>query len=918
MEKENWYNLTAEETAKKLETDLHKGLSDAEVSARREKYGTNELKAKRKKTLIEKFLEQFKDFMIIILIIAAIVSGIIGIQEGEGITDTIIILVVVVVNAIIGVAQESKAEKSLEALQKMSSHVAKVMRNGKLVVVQSAELVPGDIVVLDTGDFIPADLRIIEAVNLKSQESALTGESLAVEKQTEKIDEKEVGVGDRTNLLFSSSLITYGRGKGIVVETGMNTEVGKIATMINETEDGITPLQSKLNSLGKILGIAALVICAIIFVVGVIYGKEPIHMFMSAVSLAVAAIPEGLAAVSTIVLAIGVQRMVKKNAIVKKLPAVETLGCATVICSDKTGTLTQNKMTVMKLFYDSELQELGNIKEVNDEGRLLVEALMLCNDTKVAEDGSLTGDPTETALIDMVNNMNYAELARNAGFTTKEKYNPVIEYTRVAEIPFDSDRKLMTTVNKYSDNKYMVYTKGGVDELLKCCIGYRVDGKVKTDLEDYNKLIQDTNKSLAENALRVLAVGYKVLDHAPTEDEIKKLESELIFVGMVAMIDPPRIEVKAAVEKCVSAGIKTVMITGDHKITATAIAKELGILQEGDEAITGSDLEAMSDEELIKRVRKISVYARVSPEHKVRIVKAWQANGEIVAMTGDGVNDAPALKTADIGCAMGIVGTDVSKEAADVILTDDNFATIVSAVEEGRRIYDNILKAIQFLLSSNIGEIVVLFTAILITPLLMGTFGIPDSLISELEPLLPVQILWINLVTDSLPALALAVDPAQKGIMNRKPLKTKGIFTKGMTWRVLYQGLMVGCITLAAFVLGLSTEGVTPEEKIEIAQTMAFATLALSELVHVFNIRDNKKSIFSSNPFNNKMLLLAIGVSAALMLVVLLIPALQVIFSITNLFNYPDKLFEVIGLVLAPIVVVEIFKLLKINGLEEQ
>ena len=479
MEKENWYNLSTDETVKKLETDLKNGLSDAEVTARREKYGTNELKAKRKKTLIEKFIAQFKDFMIIILIIAAIVSGIVGVQEGEGFTDSIIILVVVVVNAIIGVAQENKAEKSLEALQKMSSHVAKVMRNGKLVVVQSAELVPGDIVILDTGDFIPADLRITEAVNLKSQEAALTGESLAVEKQVEKIEEKEVGVGDRTNLLFSSSLITYGRGKGIVVETGMNTEVGKIATMINETEDGVTPLQAKLDSLGKILGVAALVICAIIFVVGLLYGKEPVHMFMSAVSLAVAAIPEGLAAVSTIVLAIGVQRMVKRNAIVKKLPAVETLGCATVICSDKTGTLTQNKMTVMKLFYNSNLQDLERINKIDEEGRLVIEALMLCNDTKVAEDGSLAGDPTETALIDMAKNMDYTRLANEAGVSSSGTYNPITEYKRVAEIPFDSDRKLMTTVNKYAEDKYMVYTKGGVDELLKCCKGYRLHNEVK-------------------------------------------------------------------------------------------------------------------------------------------------------------------------------------------------------------------------------------------------------------------------------------------------------------------------------------------------------------------------------------------------------------------------------------------------------
>ncbi len=917
--KENWFNLSVKDTAKELSTDIEKGLTDEEVKKRQEEFGKNELKAKKKKSLIQKFLEQFKDFMIIILIIAAIVSGIIGVKEGEGFTDSIIILVVVIVNAIIGVAQENKAEKSLEALQKLSSHVAKVVRNGNLVVVQSAELVPGDIVVLDTGDFIPADLRIIEAVNLKSQESALTGESVAVEKMSDPIEEKEIGIGDRTNQLFSSSLITYGRGKGIVVETGMNTEVGKIATMINEAEDEETPLQVKLNNLGKTLGIVALVICAIIFVVGTIYGKEPIHMFMTAVSLAVAAIPEGLAAVSTIVLAIGVQRMVKKNAIVKKLPAVETLGSASVICSDKTGTLTQNKMTVKKVFYNGELVDLEKIEKINEENKLLIEALMLCNDTKIKEDGTLSGDPTETALIDMADTIKYSEKVKEQNIVElneDEEYDVISRYIRVAEVPFDSDRKLMTTVNKVGDN-FIVYTKGGVDELLKCCKQYEENGDTKTDLENYKTKIQESNTEMAKNALRVLAVGYKVINHTLTDEDVKNLESGLTFVGMVGMIDPPREEAKEAVKKCISAGIKTVMITGDHKITATAIAKELGILKEESEAITGAELEKMSDEELKNNVRNISVYARVSPEHKVRIVRAWQANGEIVAMTGDGVNDAPALKKADIGCAMGVVGTDVAKEAADVILTDDNFATVVSAVEEGRRIYDNILKAIQFLLSSNVGEIVVLFIAILLTPVLASVFGIPAELIGALEPLLPVQILWINLVTDSLPALALAVDPAEKGIMNRKPLKnSKGIFTKGMTFRIIYQGIMIGLITLAAFILGLGTEGATAQEKIQIGQTMAFTVLALSELVHVFNIRNNKNSIFKSNPFNNGKLILAILASATLMFAVLLIPTLREIFSIAKL---PiTQIEEIIVLVLSPLVIVEIFKLLKINTTKDE
>lgn len=908
MEK-NWFSKTVTETSEYFKTDLKKGLNLEGVEESRKKYGINELKAKKKKTLLIKFLEQFKDFMIIILIIAALVSGIIGYIENEGITDSIIILIVVIMNAIIGVAQESKAEKSLEALQKLSSHVAKVIRNGELIIIPSKELVPGDIVVLETGDYVPADLRIIEAVNLKVQEASLTGESVPVEKNIEAISDEKVEIGDRTNMLFASSLITYGRGKGIVVETGMNTEVGKIASIINDTNETETPLQEKLNKLGKTLGIGALIICAVIFVIGLLYGKNPLDMFMTAVSLAVAAIPEGLAAVSTIVLAIGVQRMVKKHAIVKKLPAVETLGSATVICSDKTGTLTQNKMTVQKIFYNNKLVDIPEVNLEEEDAVLekLVYVSMLCNDTKIGTDKQLTGDPTETALINM-------------GF--KLDFQPAIyeQMPRIKEIPFDSDRKLMTTVNKIGE-KFVVCTKGGVDELLNRCTKYTLNGEIKTDLDDYKNQIKENNEKMAKDALRVLAMGYKELDHEPTDEEMKDIENDLIYIGMVGMIDPPREEVKLAVQKCKTAGIKTVMITGDHKITAVAIAKALGILEKEDEAITGAELEEMSDEELTKNIRKYSVYARVSPEHKVRIVKAWQANGEIVAMTGDGVNDAPALKTADIGCAMGIVGTDVAKEAADVILTDDNFATIVSAVEEGRRIYDNILKAIQFLLSSNVGEIIVLFVAILITPLLSKIFGIDIHLI---EPLLPIHILWINLVTDSLPALALAVDPAEKDIMKRKPIKPKkGVFTKGMIWRVVYQGVMIGIITLAAFVIGLGTknvpviEGLTEQEvRVEIGQTMAFVVLALSELVHVFNIRNNKESIFKTKIFNNGKLILAILVSAILMFVILLIPGLRTIFSIPVL--PMSNIVEIVILVLLPMVIVEIFKLFKINTIGEE
>ena len=906
-----WFNKTASEVKDIFNTDLKNGLTNSKASENLEKFGFNELKAQKKVPLIIKFLEQFKDFMIIILIIAAIVSGAISIAQGEKITDSVIILIVVIANAIIGVAQEAKAEKSLEALQKLSGHEAKVIRDGSVGVVPAKELVPGDLVVLETGDYVPADLRITEAINLKVQEASLTGESVPVEKESAKIEEEDIPIGDMRNMLFSSSLVTYGRGKAIVVETGMNTEVGKIAGMLSNTQKQETPLQKKLNSLGKTLGIVALIICAVIFVVGILQGREVINMFMTAVSLAVAAIPEGLAAVSTIVLAIGVQKMVKKNAIVKRLPAVETLGSSTVICSDKTGTLTQNKMTVQKMFVDDNIYDMTNIEDItkyenaNQEIKLLVYNGMLCNDTKISDTGELKGDPTETALVD---------IALKLGFT-KNIYN---EMPRVDEIPFDSERKLMTTVHMVN-GKYIVFTKGGIDELLAKCTSYvQEDGVQKQNLNEYKYRINEVNETMAKDALRVLGFAYKELDYKP---EVQDLEKDLIFVGMYGMIDPPREEAKLAVEKCNSAGIKTVMITGDHKITATAIAKKLGILKNENEAITGQELDKLTDEELEKNIRNYSVYARVAPEHKVRIVKAWQKQGEVVAMTGDGVNDSPALKQADIGCAMGIVGTDVAKEAADVILTDDNFATVVSAVEEGRRIYDNILKVIQFLLSSNIGEIVVLLLATLGTTLFAKWFGITD--IGHLEILLPIHILWINLVTDSLPALALAFDPANEDIMKRKPVKpSKGIFTKSMTYRIIYQGIMIGVLTLIAFMIGLAStteaiDGLTLDQsKIEVGQTMAFVVLALSELVHVFNIRDNNKSIFKTKVFNNSKLIWAILVAAALMFVVLLVPQLREVFSIPVLPT--SNLLEIVILVLAPILIVEIFKLFKINSLEKE
>ena len=905
MEK-SWFNKTSQEVEQELKTDYQKGLSSSQVQENMKKYGINELQEKKKDSLLKKFLEQFKDFSIIVLIIAAIVSGVVGVAQGEGFTDTIIILIVVILNAVIGVAQESKAEKSLEALKKLSSHASKVIRNGKEQVIPARELVPGDLVIIETGDYIAADLRITEAVNLKSQEASLTGESVPVEKITEKIDGNEIGIGDRKNMLFSSSLITYGRGKAIVVNTGMNTEVGKIAGMLDNAEKQETPLQQKLNDLGKTLGIACLAICAVIFVIGLLQGKEIIDMFMTAVSLAVAVIPEGLVAVSTIVLAIGVQKMVKKHAIVKKLPAVETLGSSTVICSDKTGTLTQNKMTVEKVFCDDELQDVKKVNTTEDFKKLVYNC-MLCNDSRLLEDGQLAGDPTETALVDMAFKLDYEQ--------SIYRENP-----RVEEVPFDSERKLMTTVNK-KNGKYIVYTKGGVDELLKCCNSFLYKGEVRTSINNYAKWIRENNEKMAKDALRVLAFAYKELDHMPSKAEMKTIESDLTFIGMVGMIDPPRIEAKKAVEKCKKAGIKTVMITGDHKVTAVAIAKKLGILKDESEALTGTELEKMTDEELTKNVRKYSVYARVSPEHKVRIVKAWQANGEVVAMTGDGVNDSPALKTADIGCAMGKVGTEVAKEAADVILTDDNFATIVSAVEEGRRIYDNILKVIQFLLSCNVGEVIVLLLATLFAPQIGQWFGISD--ITMIQVLLPIHILWINLVTDTFPALALAFDPANKDIMDRKPVKrNEGIFTKGRTFRIIYQGLMIGLLTLAAYLIGLGTthtaiDGLTLEQtKIEVGQTMAFIVLAFSELIHVFNIRDNKNSIFKTGILGNGVLILAILASALLMVVILFIPQLRTIFSIPILPS--DNIIETIVLVLSPIVIVEIMKLFKVNTTRDE
>ena len=868
----DFYNLSVGDVEKRFETYWSEGLGKDEAKQRFARDGANEFEKKKPKTLLMRFFEQFKSFMIVVLLIAAVISGIVGYMNGEGFTDAIIILAIVILNACIGTAQEVKAEKSLEALEKMSAPYSKVVRGGQIETIPSREIVKGDVVVIETGDLIPADMRLIEVVNLKVEEAALTGESVPETKHSDVIDGK-VPLGDRENMAYSSTLVSYGRGKGIVVATGMATEVGKIAGMIQSVPDTKTPMQVRIDQLGKFLGIAALSICLIIFVVGIIQGREMVEMFMTAVSLAAAAIPEGLPAVSTIVLAVGVQRLAKRNAIVRHLPSVETLGSTKVICSDKTGTLTQNKMTIVNLYTDYKLSEMPNHLNA-DQTRLLTSSI-LANDAKLSREESswiTAGDPTETAFI-------------NAGLRFGLNKNDIEkQHERMAEIPFDSERKMMTTVNRDSENKICVHTKGGVDELLACCDFVLLDGEIRELSESEKEKIRKANIDMAQKALRVLGVAYKDITELPSEITTKTLECSLVFAGMVGMIDPPRDEVKDAVIKCREAGIMPVMITGDHLITAVAIAESLQIKKENEIAMVGSELEKTTDAKLLEIIDHTSVYARVSPEHKVRIIKAFQEKGEIVAMTGDGVNDAPALKLADIGLAMGITGTDVSKEAADVVLADDNFTTIVSAVEEGRRIYDNILKAIQFMLSTNVGEIFVVFIAIVS---------------NWPAPLLPIQILWINLVTDSLPALALSVDPADPDVMRRKPIDAnEGIISKSFLSRILLQGAMIGGLSLTAFLIGMQTSVAT-------GQTMTFAVLALAQITHVFNVRSKRHSAFR-NMFKNKMLLGALAIVLFLMIIVLEVPQLHDIFHLASLTQ--TQWIWVIVLSIAPLPIVELVK----------
>ncbi len=860
-----WYAKNCEELLKELSTDRKSGLTRADALKRKEKYGDNKLREKKKKTTMQRFLDQFKDAMILILIAAAIVSFVVVCVEknwGELFEPALIVLIVIL-NAVMGVYQEGRAEKALDALKNMSAPHARVIREGEEQIIDASELVPGDIIRLEAGDFVPADARLLHSAGLKSEESALTGESVPSDKDYLADVRDGAPIGDRHNMVYSGCSITYGSATAVVTSTGMDTEMGKIANLLDNEEDGQTPLQQKLAQLGKYLGVMALVACAIIFIVGLVNGIPVLEIFMTAVSLAVSAIPEGLPAIVTVVLSIGVQRMVKKNALIRKLPAVETLGGASVICSDKTGTLTQNRMTLTKAYADG-FSELENISNNNTEA--IKNVLMfgtLCCDGSVVFRGTEEqhiGDPTETAIV----------LAAHKNGMPKDELNR--KYPRLAEIPFDSDRKLMTTVNRMGD-KNIVIVKGAFDVMASRCVA-----------GDLNSAKHFT-EAMSENALRVLAIGYKEIDTIPENPTSEELENGLTFMGLVGMIDPPRPEAKEAVKICRGAGIKPVMITGDHVVTASAIAKELGILFEGDRAITGAELDSMTDRELDEQVENISVYARVSPENKIRIVKAWQRKGQVVSMTGDGVNDAPALKAADIGCAMGITGTDVAKGAADMTLTDDNFATIVDAVREGRGIYENIKKVVGFLLGTNIGEVITVFTAMLLW---------------HKTPLLSMQLLWINLVTDSMPAIALGMEAVEDDIMTRKPKpKNEGIFAHGLGLRVVLQGIMFAVLTLIGFKAG---ELVTAT--LEGGQTMAFIVLALSQVVQSYNMR-SEHSVFKIGVFSNKKLNGAALISTLLVALVLFTP-LRIAFGLVIL---PAKLYLLaLGLILVPVVAMELSK----------
>lgn len=864
-----WHTISAYETEKKLTTSIQNGLSQKEAQKRLKTFGINEIEKQKKKNILQKFLEQFKDFMIIILLISAFISATISyIQGNNEYMDSIIIVTIVIFNAIMGLVQENKAEKSLESLQKLSAPVAKVKRDGKVTNINSTLVVPGDIVILEAGCLVPADCRLINAYNLKIEESALTGETVPVLKQANILLSKNTSIGDALNMAFSSTIVTNGHAEAIVTDTGMQTKVGQIAKMIISDNSPETPLQKKLSDVGKKLGTVCLLICIAIFVIGILKKIPIIEMFMTSIGLAVAAIPEGLPAIVTIMLSIGVTKMAKKNAIIRKLPAVETLGSSNVICSDKTGTLTQNKMEIVKVADSNGIIESGLNNSIY---KFILELGSMCNDCIVnykKNEATVDGDPTEVAIVNCAIKHN--------------SYNKV--NSRVNEIPFDSDRKMMTTIHKIK-NGYRIITKGAPDVILKNCSYYYDNGNILNINQNKTSMILSQNEKLANNALRVIAISYKDVSLLPNKIDSQNIEKDLIFTGLVGMIDPPREGVFEAVMTCKKAGIKTVMITGDHILTAKAIASNLGILRNGDLAITGRELDNIPQKTLERDIMKYSVFARVSPEHKVRIVKAFRANGLVVAMTGDGVNDAPALKNADIGVAMGKNGTDVAKNASDMILTDDNFVTIVEAVKQGRHIYENIRKAIHFLIATNVGEIVTIFIG-----LLLGL----DS------PLLAIQLLWINLVTDSLPAIALGLEPIEKGIMNKKPKNhKKGIFSDGLWQKIFFEGTMIGLLTLFAFTIGNTYYG------LEVGRTMAFISLSMLELIHSFNIR-SESSIFEIGLFKNKYLIGAFLLGTIFQLAVVTIDPIAKLFDVVKLTNIQWIYTMLISI--SPIVIMEVKK----------
>ena len=860
-----WHNLRTEEVASSLKTSTKLGLTKEEIIKRREKYGKNKLEEKNKESIIVKFIKQFNDFMIIILIVAAIISAVTSYLQGlNDYIDSIIIIAIVVLNAIMGLVQEEKAEKSIESLKKLTPQIAKTIRNGIKEEVNAEELLPGDVIELEAGNYVPADCRIVEAFNLKIEESSLTGENEPSEKNTKEILKEKIPLGDMKNMGFMGCAVISGHGKAIVTETGMSTKIGKIANMIIEEDSPETPIQRKLSEVGKDLGIICLVICAIIYIIGILKKIPPIEMFMTSVGLAVAAIPEGLPAIVTIMLSMGVTKMAKKNSIIRKLPAVETLGCSNVICSDKTGTLTQNKMT--------------EVKTITHDENLLLMLGSLCTDCEIRDGREVLGEPTEVAIVN-------GALKRGINKTELSK-----QMQRVGEVPFDSNRKLMTTVHRCS-NGYKSITKGAPDILIEKCDRIYINGKVENLTENEKRKIKKQNIELANNALRVIAVGYRDLEYVNKENI--NLENNLVFVGLIGMIDPPREGVREAIKTCKRAGIKTVMITGDHIATAKAIAKELGILDLGDKAITGENLDNISDNELMKNIESYSVFARVTPEHKVRIVKAWQRKGAVVAMTGDGVNDSPALKNADIGIAMGKVGTDVAKNAADMILMDDNFVTIVEAIRQGRNIYDNIKKAIHFLISTNIGEITTIFLGLVL--------GLES-------PLLAIQLLWVNLVTDSFPAIALGLEKAEVGIMERKPRNSKkSLFADGLWNKIIIEGIMLGTLNLVVFYLGNNLYG------IDVARTMAFVSLGLLELVHSINIK-SEASIFKRGLLENKFLIGSIILGGALQMIVVIVPYFAKVFGLVSL-NTIQWMYS-IGFSLIPIIVIELQK--KMNKIRQR